>query len=115
MIKNWHPISLLNVGSKLISKSLANRSQDVMPNLVNKNQSALVNNRFISKDRGLISDILQITDSLQIDRLLMTIDIEKVFDSVSHFFLIPVLKQCGFLDDFMKWIEILLKNQNCVS
>ena len=57
-----------------------------MPNLVSKNQSALVNNRFISKGRELISDILEITDWLQIDRLLMTIDIEKVFDSVSHFF-----------------------------
>ena len=36
-IKNMGPISLLNVHSKLISKSLANRLQDVMPNLVSKN------------------------------------------------------------------------------
>ena len=33
LIKNWHPISLLNVDSKLISKSPPNRIQDVMPNL----------------------------------------------------------------------------------
>ena len=36
LIKNWRRISLLNVDSKLISKSLANKLQDVMPNLVRK-------------------------------------------------------------------------------
>ena len=41
----------------------------------------------------------------------MAIDIEKAFDSLNHFFLISVLKQYGFGDDFIKWIKILLKNQ----
>ena len=41
---------------------------------------------------GLILDIPEITESLQIDRLLMTVGIEKAFDSVNHFFLISVLK-----------------------
>ena len=102
LIKNWRPISLLNVDSKLISKSLLNRLQDVIPNLVSENKSAYVNNRFTSEGGRLISDILEIIDSLQIDGLLMTIDIEKVFDSVNHFFLISVLKRYGFGDDFIK-------------
>ena len=44
-------------------------------------------------------DILEITDSLQIDGLLMTIDIEKAFDSVNHFFVMSVLKRYGFGDE----------------
>ena len=72
---------------KLISKSRANQLQDVMPNLVSENESAYVKNRFISEGGKLISNILEITDSLQIDGLLITIDIEKAFDSVNHFFL----------------------------
>ena len=71
---------------KLISKSRANQLQDVMPNLVSENESAYVKNRFISEGGKLISDILEITDSLQIDGLLITIDIEKAFESVNHFF-----------------------------
>ena len=82
-----------------------------MPNLVSENQSAYVNNRFISKSGKLISDILEITDSLQVDDLLMTIDIEKAFDSVNQFFLTSILKRYGFGDDFIKWIKTLLKNQ----
>ena len=69
-IKNWRPIYLLNVDMKLISKSLANRLQGVMFNLVSENQSAYVNNRFRSEGGNLISDILEITDSLQTDGLL---------------------------------------------
>ena len=38
LIENWRRISLLNVDSKLISKSLANKLQDVMPNLVRKSK-----------------------------------------------------------------------------
>ena len=84
-----------------------------MPNLVSKNQSAYVNNRFISEGGRLISDILEITHSIQIDGLLMTTDIEKAFDN--HFFLISVLKRYGFGDDFIKWIKTLNKNQeSCV-
>ena len=45
----------------------------------------------------------------------MTIDIEKAFDSVNHFFLISVLKRNDFGDHFIKWIKILLKNQeSCI-
>ena len=66
LIKNWRPISLLNIGSKSISKSLASRLQDVKPNLVSKNQIAYVNNRFIKEGGRLTLDILEITDSLQL-------------------------------------------------
>ena len=45
-MKNWRPISLLNVDSKLLSKCLANRLQDVMPTLISENQNAYINNRF---------------------------------------------------------------------
>ena len=48
-----------------------------MPNLVSENQSSYINNRFISEGGRLILDTLEITNSLQIDEVLMTIDIKK--------------------------------------
>ena len=45
---------------------------------------------------------------------LVTMDIEKVFDSSDHLFLMSVLKTFGFRD-FMTWIETVRKNQEyCV-
>ena len=36
-IKNWRPISLLNLDVKLISKVLSNRIKNLLPNLISKN------------------------------------------------------------------------------
>ena len=45
----------------------------------------------------------------------MTVDIEKAFDSINHFFLMCVFKKFGFGNDFRKRIQILMKNlESCV-
>ena len=63
----------------------------------------------------MISDILEITDLLKIKCLLLTVDIEKAFDSVDHQFLINVLKTFGFEKNLVRWIKILVKNQeSCI-
>ena len=42
-------------------------------------------------------------------------NIEKAFDSLDHSFLISVLKQFGFGENFIDWIKILLyKQESCV-
>ena len=58
-IKNWWPISLLNVDMKLISKVIASHLKSVISTKVNESQVAHVNNRFISS--RLISDVLEMT------------------------------------------------------
>ena len=58
---------------KLISKTLASRLKSVIFTIVNENQVAYVNNRFISESGRLISDVLEITNSLDIEGLLMIV------------------------------------------
>ena len=79
-IKNWRPISLLNVDYKIISKALALRLKKVLPNLISPQQMACVENRFIDESGRLIADIIKITDSLNKEGFLVTMDIEKAFD-----------------------------------
>ena len=45
----------------------------------------------------------------------LTIDIEKAFDSVDHYFLLVILEKHGFKKNVLGWIEALLNNQeSCV-
>ena len=111
LIKKWHPISLLNIDTKLISKIIAIRLKKILNNLISEKQIAYLNNRFTSEGGRLISDIVEITDSLQIEAILLTVDIEKAFDSVNHLFLVSALEKYGFKNDFIRWIKLLLKNQ----
>ena len=65
---------------------------------MNENQVTYANNGESESGR-LISDVLEITNSLDIEVLLMALDIEKAFDSINH----------------KKWIQILIKNsESCV-
>ena len=73
---------------------------------MNENQVAYVYDRLIRESGGLISDVLEITNSLNIEGLLMTVDIEKAFDSINHSLLICLFKKFGFGNDFQKWNSV---------
>ena len=47
-------------------------------------QTAYVQKRFISEGGRLISGIIETCSNLKIDRYLVTMDIEKAFDSLEH-------------------------------
>ena len=57
-IKNWRPISLLNIDTKRISKVLAERLKNILPSLISSDQTAYVKERFISECGMLIYDVL---------------------------------------------------------
>ena len=72
-------------------------------------------NRCISEGGRLISDLLEMSEVLNKEGFLVTIDIEKAFDSVNHHFLIAILEKIGFGTEFIEWIKVLLNNQeSCV-
>ena len=94
---------------------MAQRLKKTLSFLISATQSAYVAGRFISEGGRLISDLLEINDTLKLNGLLATIDIQKTFDSVDHSFLISTLERYGFGNRFVKWVNILLKNQkSCI-
>ena len=114
-IKNLRPISLLNVDYKIISKALASRLKKVLPNLISPQQMGYVENRFVGESGRLIAHIIEITDVLNKEGFLVTMNVEKVFNSIDHTFFISVLKKFGFGNNFVSWIETLTsKQESCV-
>ena len=104
-LKNWRPISLLNVDYKIASKALANRIKKVLPELISVNQSAYVMGRYIGDTLRTIQDLLDFTRETNIPGLLICIDFEKAFDSVSWEFLNKALQAFNFGESFQKWIN----------
>ena len=53
---------MLNVDSKIISKTLSEKLKEVLPDLISSQQMISVKNRHIGESGRLISDIIEITE-----------------------------------------------------
>ena len=114
-IKNWRPISLLNVDMKIISKAFSSRLKKILPSIISSEQTAYVNKRYIMEGGRFISDIIEMCNIENVKGFIVSMDIEKAFDSLDHSFLLRVLNKIGFGQNFINWVKIILCNQEaCV-
>ena len=79
-ISNWRPISLINLDTKIGSKAIARRLQEVIPDIVHHNQNAYVKGKSIFDAVRAIDDILEFTEREKIQGLMVAIDFKKAFD-----------------------------------
>lgn len=118
-MKNWRPISLLNTVYKLGSSCIAERIKTVLSTLIDSDQTGFIPGRFIGENTRLIYDILHLTEERDIPGILLLIDFEKAFDSISWTFIEQVLTFFNFGDSIKHWIKTFYKNiksaitQNC--
>ena len=115
MIKNWRPISLINVDAKIASKTLGKRLEKVLPEIIHSNQNAFVKGRSIFDAIRTIDDVMEYTKEKDLSGILVAIDFEKAFDTLNFNFLIRALHKFNFGPSFIQWIRILYKNiSSCV-
>ena len=114
-IKNWKPISLLDVDLKIISKAFSEKLKNVLPDLVSSQQTTYVKNRHIGESGRLISDVIEIAKIKKLKGFLVAMDTEKAPNSFDHNFLIFTLENYGFGKNFILWVKILLEDhESCV-
>ena len=59
--------------------------------------------------------MLEISKIFTLGGYIVTVGIEKEFNSLSHYFLIACLKKLGFAYDFLQWVKILLESkESCI-
>ena len=109
-LKNWRPITLLNSIYKFYSGIWANRIKKHLPKLIGRNQTGFVQNRFIGENTRLTLDILIESNVENSSGLLILVDFEKAFDSISWEFITKILKLFNFSDSTIQVIQSLQKN-----
>jgi len=112
-LKNWRPISLLNVDYKIIARALGGRLRGVINSVVSSDQTCGIPGRRIVENLNFIRDLLFDVDRLEISGVCLSLDQEKAFDRVDREFLWKVLGKMGFGNRFIRWIGTLYKNATC--
>lgn len=109
-IKNWRPITLLNTVYKIASGCIAARLKKYLHKLINPDQTGFMSNRYIGENTRLIYDIMQYTEEEEIPGLLLLIDFEKAFDTLSWNFIQQTLDFFNFGPTIRQWVKIFYTN-----
>ena len=109
-LKNWRPISLLNIDDKILSKVLARRMEKVLPKLVHYDQTGFVNGRYIGQNIRFLSDIMEYTDIKKQPNIFLLVDFEKAFDTEEWSFISKTLEVFKFGCNFKKWFSVIYNN-----
>ena len=99
-LKNWQPISLLNVDYKICSKSITRCLSKVLDSIVDPDQTCLIPGSSISSNLFMSRDTLDYIEQTYETGILVSLDQEKAFDRISRTFLKDLLKRFGFGPDF---------------
>jgi len=83
-LKNWRPVSLLNIDYKILSKVLAKRMEQYLPKLIHSDQTGFVNGRYIGQNTRLLSDIMEFSDTMKFPGIFLFVEFEKAFDVLSQ-------------------------------
>ncbi len=114
-LKNWRPISLLNVDYKILSGVIAQRIKKNLDPLISNCQKGFVTGRFIGECTRLISDLLHYAKKNKVKGILLLLDFEKAFDSLEWTFIERTLKHFNFGKDMLKWVKIFYTDiESCV-
>ena len=100
-------ITLLNVLYKLISGCISFRINSTLNYIISDTQTGFLKGRYIGENTRFTYDLMDYTDNENIPGLLVLIDFEKAFDSMSWSFIYKVLQFFGFGNTIIDWVKIL--------
>ncbi|KAA3469649.1 reverse transcriptase [Gossypium australe] len=107
---NFRPISLCTIMYKLMTKTIANRLQDVIGNCIDKAQSAFVPGRLILDN--LMNCYIHFEKKGKKGYMAVKLDMSKAYDRVEWDFVKQVMRKMGFA---IRWIDLIMKCITTVS
>ncbi len=108
LLDNWRPITLLNSDYKILASVYAEKIKHCLANIISNTQSGFLKGRHISNNIRLIIDILDYSEFINKEALILFIDFYKAFDTVEHFFIFEALSKFGFGRSFINAILLYI-------
>ncbi|KAJ0910951.1 putative RNA-directed DNA polymerase [Helianthus annuus] len=109
-LKDYRPITLVGVISKIISKVLASRVKEIMGKVISDTQTAFLKDRFFLDGPLIINELYGWVKKSRRQGFLLKIDFEKAYDNVNWGFLLSVMGQMGFPSKWCLWIKGILQS-----
>jgi hypothetical protein len=114
-LKNWRPITLLNQDYKYLTKAIANRIQNLLPEIINSDQGGFVPGRYIGCNIQRIMNTFELCKEEQKKGALINIDFEKAFDTLEWDHMLKSLEYLNFPEKTIKWIKTIYTNiETCI-
>ena len=109
-LKNWRPISLLNVDYKIISKVITNKLKKIMPLIIGDDQSCGVAGRNIHDNLMTLRDSIYYINNEGKQGALLSIDQEKAFDRIEWVYMFGIMNKMGIPNGLIRWVRTLYSN-----
>ena len=108
-IRNYRPITLLNVDLKIYTKCLMKRIAPAMKDLLSQHQYAAPGKK-IQQAAGLARDLYEHANKKKMDAFFIALDFQKAFDSVNQDFVQKTLSKFGLPKQFTQIVQSMNTN-----
>ena len=106
-IRNYRPITLLNVEYKILTKILVERLKQVIEEIISPEQTGFVPGRHIQWNTHLLNLIEAYLNETDEEGLFIFLDWEKAFDRCSWPYLHKAARALGLSDNMCEWLRML--------
>ena len=100
----------MQVDLKIATKCIATRIKQVLPSIINADQTGYIPNRYIGENIRKLIELMIYCEETDIPSIFIIIDYEKAFDRLSHECIKTVLSFFNFGPMFQQWILTFYKN-----
>jgi len=109
-LEEYRPISLVGCMYKILTKVLSNRIKKVIEKVIDGSQSSFLSNRGLLDSVLVVNEVLDDLKRRRKSRVIVKLDFEKAYDSVSWEFLFYMMGRLGFCGRWIQWIKACLES-----